>query len=54
MSYASEQAVPREVQIQREIMAIKDNTAKHQRYLELLSSRPRLANITFTIPRRWW
>jgi len=53
MSYGSEQATPREVLIQREIISIKDNTAKYQRYLEL-SSRPRLADIAFTIPRRRW
>jgi len=53
MSYANEQAIPREVQIQREIMAIKDNTLKYQRYLELIS-RPRSADIAFTIPRRRW
>ena len=52
-SYASEQAVPREVETQREIMSIKSNTQKYQRYLEL-SSRPRLADIAFTIPRRRW
>jgi hypothetical protein len=51
MSYASEQAVPREVEMQREIMSIKDNTQKYIRYLEL-SSRPRIADIAFTIPRR--
>jgi hypothetical protein len=53
MSYANEQAIPREVEIQREIMSIKDNTQKYQRYLKL-SSRPRLADIAFTIPRRRW
>jgi hypothetical protein len=47
MSYASEEGTPREVLIQREIMSIKDNTAKYQRHLEL-SSRPRLAGIAFT------
>jgi hypothetical protein len=51
MGYANEPAIPREVQIQREIMSIKDNTAKYQRYLEL-SSQPHLADIVFTIPRR--
>ena len=30
-----------------------DNTQKYLRYLEL-SSRPRLADIVFTIPRRRW
>jgi|SRR5215471_7579030 len=30
MSYANEQAVPREVEIQREIMSIQDNTLKYQ------------------------
>jgi hypothetical protein len=53
MSYGSEQATPREVLIQREIMSIPNNTLKYQRYLEL-SSRPRLADIAFTIPRRRW
>src|SRR3974377_1360617 len=53
MSYGSEQAVPREVLIQREIMSIPDNTLKYQRCLEL-TSRPRLADIAFTIPRRRW
>ena len=50
MSYASEQAGPGEVEIQREIMSIP---LKYQRYLEL-SSRPRLDDIVFTIPRRRW
>ena len=53
MSYGSEQATPREVLIQREIMSIPNNTQKYIRYLEL-SSRPRLADIAFTIPRRRW
>jgi hypothetical protein len=53
MSYASEQAIPREVQIPREIMSIKDNTQKYQRYLEL-TSRPATADIAFTIPRCRW
>ena len=53
MSYGSEQATPREVLIQREIMSIPDNTLKYQRYLEL-TSRPRSADIVFTIPRRRW
>jgi len=53
MSYASERAVPREILIQREIIAIKDNTQKYQRYLEF-RSRPRLADIVSTIPRRRW
>ena len=52
MSYASEQAIPREVQIQREIMSIKDNTLKYQRYLELTAKRA--SDIAFTIPRRRW
>jgi hypothetical protein len=34
-SYASEQAAPHEVEIQREIMSIKNDTQKYQRYLEL-------------------
>jgi hypothetical protein len=35
-------------------MAIKDNTAKYQRYLELTAKQAN--RITFTIPRRrqWW
>jgi hypothetical protein len=49
MSYGSEQATPREVLIQREIMAIKDNTQKYQRYLELTAKRTN--SIAFTIPR---
>jgi hypothetical protein len=49
---ANEQAIPREVEIQREIMAIKDNTAKYQRYLELTAKQAN--SITFTIPRRQW
>ena len=53
MSYGSEQATPREVLIQREIMSIPNNTLKYQRYLEL-TSLPRLADIAFTIPRRRW
>jgi hypothetical protein len=44
MSYANEQGVPREVEMQRIIQAIPDNTQKYQRYLEL-SSRPRLATL---------
>jgi len=39
--------------MQREIQKITSNTQKYQRYLEL-SSRPRLADIAFTIPRRRW
>ena len=54
MSYGSEQTIPREVQIQREIMSIKDNTQKYQRYLELTAKRTN--SIAFTIPRgrRCW
>jgi len=52
MSYGSEQAIPREVQIQREIMSIKDNTQKYQRYLELTAKRA--SDIVFTISRRRW
>jgi hypothetical protein len=54
MSYANEQGIPREVEIQREIMAIKDNTQKYQRYLELTAKRTN--SIAFTIPRgrRCW
>jgi hypothetical protein len=53
MSYGSEQAIPREVLIQREIQKITGNTQKYIRYLEL-SSRPRSEDIAFTIPRRRW
>jgi len=52
MSYASEQGIPREVLVQREIMAIPDNTQKYQRYLELTAKRTN--SIAFTIPRRRW
>ena len=52
MSYGSEQAIPREVQMQREIMSIKDNTQKYQRYLELTAKRA--SDIVFTISRRRW
>ena len=52
MSYGSEQAVPREVLMQREIMSIKDNTLKYQRYLELTAKRAN--DIVFTIPRHRW
>jgi hypothetical protein len=51
MSYGTEQTTPREVLMQREIQKITSNTQKYQRYLEL-SSRSRLADIAFTIPRR--
>ena len=51
MSYASEQAVPREVEIQRELQKIASNTQKYMRYLELTAKQ---ANIAFTIPRRRW
>ena len=50
MGRAKGQAIPREAETQREIMSIKDNTLKYQRYVEL-SSRPRVADIAFTIPR---
>ena len=50
MSYASEQAVPREVQIQRRIQKIEDPTQKYMEYLRL-SSRPSIADIGFQIPR---
>ena len=52
MSYGSEQATPREVLIQREIMSIQDNTQKYLRYLELTAKRTN--SIAFTIPRRRW
>ena len=52
MSYGSEQAVPREVEMQRIIQAIPDNTQKYQRYLELTAKQAN--SIVFTIPRRRW
>ena len=52
MSYGSEQAVPREVEMQRIIQAIPDNTLKYQRYLELTAKRA--SDIVFTISRRRW
>ena len=54
MSYGSEQAIPREVEMQRIIQAIPDNTLKYQRYLELTAKRTN--SIAFTIPRgrRCW
>jgi len=54
MSYGSEQAIPREVEMQRIIQAIPGNTQKYQRYLALTAKRAN--DITFTIPRgrRWW
>ena len=53
MSYGSEQAIPREVLMQREIQKIPSNTQKYIRYLELTAKRAN--DITFTIPRgrRW-
>ena len=55
MSYASEQAVPREVAMQRRIQKIEDPTQKYMEYLRL-SAKPAGANISFTIPRgrRHW
>ena len=53
MSYGSEQAIPREVEMQRIIRAIPSNTEKYLRYLELTSRNP-LNDIVFTIPRRRW
>jgi len=50
MSYGSEQAVPREVEMQQRIMSIKDNTQKYLRYLELTAKQAN--SIVFTIPRR--
>ena len=50
MSYASEQAIPREEELQRRIKKIEDPTQKYMEYLRL-SSRPRIADIGFTIPR---
>ena len=52
MSYGSEQSTPREVELQRIIQAIPDNTQKYQRYLELTAKRTN--SIVFTIPRRRW
>jgi len=52
MSYASEQAILREVKIQREIQKIPDNTQKYIRYLELTAKRA--TSMAFTIPRRRW
>jgi len=49
-SFPSEQAAPREVEMQFEIQKINGNTQKYVRYLELIS-RP-AADIAFTIPRR--
>ena len=53
MSYGSEQVIPREVEMQRIIQAIPDNTQKYQRYLELTSRNP-ANDLVFTIPRRRW
>ena len=50
MSYSSEQRVPREVLIQREIMTIPDYNSKYMRWLELTTRDP-LEGVTFTIPR---
>jgi hypothetical protein len=47
---ANQQAIPREVEIQREIQAIPDNMQKYQRHLELTANRTN--SIAFTIPRR--
>jgi hypothetical protein len=52
MSYANEQAIPREVETQREIRKIGDDTQKYLRYLELTAKRTN--SIAFTIPRRRW
>jgi len=52
MSYASEQGIPREVEMQRIIQAIPGNTQKYQRYLELTAKQAN--SIVFTIPRRRW
>jgi hypothetical protein len=52
MSDATEEDTPREVEIQLEIMSIKDNTQKHLRYLELTAKRTN--SIALTIPRRRW
>ena len=50
MSYASAAGVPREVAMQREIQAIKGNTQKYMRYLEL-QAKPKSSGITFTVNR---
>src|SRR6516162_2958164 len=52
MSYGSEQGIPWEVEMQRIIQAIPDNTQKYQRYLELTAKQAN--SIVFTIPRRRW
>jgi len=51
MSYASEQQIPREILMQREIQAIPDNQQKYMRYLKL-TSRDATDGVTFTINRR--
>ena len=50
---ANEQVIPREVEIQREIMSIKNNTQKYQPYLEL-TAKQATSDIVFTIPRHRW
>jgi hypothetical protein len=51
MSYANEQATPREVQMQRHIQKIVDPTQKYIEYLRLSAKLP-ASDIAFTIPRR--
>ena len=51
MSYASEQATPRDVQMQRKIQKIEDPTQKYIEYLRLSAKLP-ASDIAFTIPRR--
>jgi hypothetical protein len=48
---ANQQAITREVEIQRELQKITSNTQKYMRYLELTAKQ---ADIVITIPRRRW
>lgn len=51
MSYASDQKIPREVELQEKIKRIEDPTQKYMEYLRL-SSKPRDNDIAFTVSRR--
>lgn len=51
MSYASEEAVPREVELDRRIKKIEDPSEKYLEYLRL-SAKPQSSNAMFTISRR--
>ena len=51
MSYASEQKMPREQELQKRIQAIEDPTQKYMEYLRL-SSKPAQSDIAFSLPRR--